>query len=489
MNNRNWLCPAFFALLTLGCAALSRAEDGASAPVPASPTTGLAGSWLGALDVGAVKLRLALNVRDLDGKRVATIDSIDQGAKGLPVSMITETEGSVRLELKNIGAVFEGTYRADGAELAGTWTQGGQPLPLVFRRQEKPFALSRPQVPTKPYPYREEDVTFRNERADITLAGTLTLPPGEGPFAAVVLISGSGPQDRDESLMGHKPFLVLADHLTRAGIAVLRYDDRGVARSKGNHAKATHVDFASDARAAFEFLRTRAGIDPKRIGLLGHSEGSIHAPLAAADAQDVAFIVFLAGVGVPMNELLERQTIDLLKLRGIDYAISPAERAIRDAMNERMRTLPDDPETPAFIRAKLQEGFALMSDDMKRLLGVNETMIESQTQMMLSPWFMRLAIYDPRPALIKLRCPLLALNGDKDSQVAADENLAGIKAALEAGGNNDVTVRKFPGLNHLFQHSTTGAPSEYGTIEETMSPEVLAVVAEWILAKTTPTAR
>lgn len=474
---------------------LTRSTAAASPPIPSAPTapmppavpgTGIVGWWFGALDLGGIKLRLTLNVHEQDGRKVATIDSIDQGAKGIPVTTVSETETGIRLELAAIGAVYEGTYQANGSELKGTWTQGGRPLPLVFLRLEKPYALSRPQEPQKPYPYREENVTFTNPRANITLAGTLTRPAGDGPHPAVVLVSGSGPQDRDESLMGHKPFLVLADYLTRAGIAVLRYDDRGTARSGGKHWQSTHVDFASDARAAFEFLRAQKGIDPKRVGLLGHSEGSVHAPLAAADLPEVAFMVFLAGVGVPMDKLLERQAEDMLKLTGIDYQPSTEERAVWDAMNERMRTRPDDPSTPDFLRAKFKESVALMSEQHKQALGLTggDSVLEGRLQTMLTPWFIHIAVYDPRPALMKTHCPVLALNGDKDMQVAADENLAGIKSALEEGGNRDVTIRKFPGLNHLFQHCTTGGVGEYSTIEETMAPEVLDTVAKWIAAKT-----
>lgn len=468
--------------------AAAAATPTASSPLLPAPAanagTGIVGAWLGALDLGGVKLRLAVNVREQAGQRVATLDSIDQGANGIPVTNITDTAGGARLELKGIGAVFEGTYRADGAELAGTWSQGGRSLPLVLQRQEKPFALSRPQEPKPPHPYREEEVTFRNEKAGITLAGTLTLPAGTGPHPAVVLVSGSGPQDRDESLMGHKPFLVLADHLTRAGLVVLRYDDRGAGRSEGQHFASTHVDFADDARAALEYVRTRAEVDPQRTGLLGHSEGGVHVPLAAAEVPGTAFMVFLAGVGVPVEELLERQSLDVVRAMGLDYVPTPEEEKIQDAIYDRMRNLPDDPGTPAFIREKVREGYALVPEAVKQALGLTETVLDSRIEMMLSPWFMRLAVYDPRPALTAVDCPVLALNGDKDVQVAAEENLAAIKTALTAGGNRDVTVKKFPGLNHLFQHCTTGAVSEYGLIEETMSPEVLATVSDWIREKT-----
>jgi pimeloyl-ACP methyl ester carboxylesterase len=440
------------------------------------------GSWLGVLEIQGLELRLGLTANAADGKLTAVIDSIDQNAK-IPVTRIETRGAKVRLEARSIAGGFQGAISADGAELSGTWSQGGSSWPLVFKRQEKPFVAKRPQEPAKPYPYREADVVFPGGAQGIQLAGTLNLPEGKGPFPAVVLMSGSGPQDRDEAVMGHKPFLVLADHLTRAGIAVLRYDDRGVARSGGKFAEATHLDFAADGRAAFEYLKTRSEIDPSRIGLLGHSEGSVHAPLAAIEAKDVAFIVSLAGVGVPMQQLLERQAIDLAAAAGVTYAPSERERSIDNAVYERLRTHPDDPETPDYLRAKVKEAFAAMSPELKKIFNLEENTYEARVRLILTPWFKKLALYDPVPVWGKIRCPVLAINGDKDSQVAADENLSGIKCAVEAGGNRDVTIRKFPGLNHLFQHCQTGAPREYAQIEETMSPEVLALMAEWILAR------
>jgi len=446
----------------------------------------MVGSWLGALEIQGLKLRLGLEVNDADGTLSAVLDSIDQNAK-ISVTRI-ETRGKrIRFEVRGAGAEFQGELSDDGSALSGIWSQGGSRWPLEFERQEKPFALNRPQEPVKPYPYREEEVSFTGGDSSIQLAGTLTVPEGQGPFPAVVLMSGSGPQDRNEAVMGHKPFLVLADHLTRAGIAVLRYDDRGVAGSGGNFASATHHDFAADGGAAFAYLKARPEIDPNRVGLLGHSEGSVHAPLAAIEAKEVAFIVSLAGVGVPMQQLMERQAIDVAAAAGVTYIPSERERAIDDAMYARLRTHADDPETPGFLRAKMKEAFAAMSPELKKVFGLNEDTIESRVRFVLTPWFKKIALYDPAPVWAEIRCPVLAINGDKDTQVAAEENLAGIRNALEAGGNYEVTTRNFPGLNHLFQPCLTGAPSEYGEIEETISPEVLSFVAGWILARTAQT--
>lgn len=476
-----------FSILSL-CLAVAVSAIAQPAAEPATPSTveretRIAGSWLGAVQIQGIELRLGLAVSEVEGKLAAVLDSIDQNAK-IPVTRIETRGRKVRFEASGIAAGFKGDMSDDGSELSGTWSQAGSSWPLVFKRLEKPFVLKRPQEPVKPYPYREEAVAFSSGGQSIRMAGTLTLPEGKGPFPAVVLMSGSGPQDRDEAVMGHKPFLVLADHLTRAGIAVLRYDDRGVGRSGGSFATATHLDFAADGRAAFEYLKTRVEIDPARIGLLGHSEGSVHAPIAAAEAKDVAFIVSLAGVGVPMQQLMERQAIDLAAAAGVTYAPSKLERAVDSAIYERLRTHPDDPETPAFLREKMKEAFAAMSPETKKVFDLNEDTYESRVQLVLTPWFKKLALYDPAPVWAQIRCPVLAINGEKDTQVAADENLAGLRRALEAAGNRGVTTRKFPGLNHLFQPCRTGSPGEYAQIEETMSPEVLAMVADWILVRT-----
>jgi pimeloyl-ACP methyl ester carboxylesterase len=454
-----------------------------AAEAPGLPGKGAAGSWLGALDLGSMKLRLALEVTAKDGKLEAVLDSIDQNAK-LPVTTIEDGPEGLRFAVAPINGSYEGKYSSDGAELIGTWTQAGNSLPLTFRRQAGPFALKRPQEPAKPYPYREEEVAVQNSRAGVSLSGTLTLPDGKGPFPAVVLMSGSGPQDRNETLMGHKPFLVLADHLTRAGIAVLRYDDRGFGKSSGNFAAATHVDFASDGRAAFEYLKTRPEIDGARIGLLGHSEGSVYAPYIAREAPDVAFVVLYAGVGVPMRALLDRQGMDILKAMGLAYTPSAEEIAISDAIFQRLALKKIDQETADFLRAKFREALAVTPENVRRALNLNEQSIEMRLQTLMTPWFMELLSYDAGKELGHIRVPVLALFGSKDTQVAAEPNSDAMKKAFAAAGNRDVTLKTFDGLNHLFQHAATGAPGEYSSIEETMAPAVLETTSKWILQKT-----
>lgn len=326
----------------------------------------------------------------------------------------------------------------------------------------------RPQNPVKPYPYREEDVSYDNKSTGNRLAATLTLPSGKGPFPAVLLLTGSGPQDRDETVFGHKPFLVLSDYLTRKGIAVLRADDRGVGKSTGNFAAATTADFATDAEAGVAYLKTRSEINSRMIGLIGHSEGGDIAPMVAARNPDVAFIVMLAGSGVRGDEIIVEQVRKLSELSGA----SSSEVEKRVAQQRELLTLvekgTDDPAVAKELREKLLEV-------------VPEAQVGTAMQQINSPWYRYFLAYDPATALRKVSCPVLALNGSKDIQVAPEQNLPGIRKALEAAGNKHFEVEELPGLNHLFQTAKTGSLEEYAQIEETMSPVVLERVASWIL--------
>ncbi|RME67501.1 MAG: alpha/beta fold hydrolase, partial [Verrucomicrobia bacterium] len=446
---------------------LARAEPRRHAgetPSRGVPGTGLPGHWQGSLRVNAVELRLVLHVEAAsDGALRATLDSIDQGVKGIGVSTISRQGDAVEIELAGIGARFSGKLSADGSEIEGRWKQGPVDAPLVFRRLAAAPELARPQEPERPYPYLEEQVTFRGGEDGVRLAGTLTLPRGEGPFPAVVLLSGSGPQDRDEALMGHRPFLVLADYLTRQGIAVLRFDDRGVGASTGDFATATHEDFARDAQAAFEFLRAHPNVDPARVGLCGHSEGAVHATLAAAAEPEVAFVVMLAGIGVPADRLVARQREDIIRAMGGAHVVSDEERRLMREVFALLRAEDgDEASLQAAVREKLRAVAAHYTPEQLAYAGLTDAMLEAQVKRLTSPWFRRLLAFDPHPWLARVRCPVLAVNGKKDLQVAWEENLEGIRCGLEAGGNRDVTIRALPGLNHLFQQCTTGLPSEYG---------------------------
>ena len=430
----------------------------------------VAGDWMGTLDAGALKLRVVFHITETDKGLAATLDSPDQNAMALPTSSVTLTGSTLKIEMPRLGATFEGQRSADGARLEGTFIQGGVSMPLVLARVTDAAQLERkrPQIPTKPYPYREEDVTIENPSAGVKLAGTLTLPQGQGPFTSVILLSGSGPQDRNESLMGHEPFRVLADHLTRKGIAVLRYDDRGFGKSTGNFASSTTADFATDAEAAVAFLETRPEIAPRKIGLIGHSEGGVIAPMVAARNSHVAFIVLMAGTGVRGDEVVALQGSAIVEAMGMPKAMVDQIAARQREMLALLKSEPDD----AVVIKKLQE-----------LNPGAEAQVTAQVRQMRSPWFRYFLDYDPAIALRKVTVPVLAINGDKDRQVVASQNLPAIRAALEAAGNKTVEMVELPGLNHLFQTSKTGAPNEYGAIEETIAPVVLDTIAKWLLAR------
>jgi hypothetical protein len=286
--------------------------------------------------------------------------------------------------------------------------------------------------------------------------------------------------------MGHRPFLVLADYLTRHGTAVLRFDDRRFAKSTGNFSTSTHEDFAADALAAFKFLRRQDGIDPARVGLCGHSEGAIHAAIAAAADHDVDFVVMLAGVGVPMEQLLVRQRRDVLRSMGVDEAGSAEMKDLNEKIFARLRAAKTPEEARKEVRTLLEQTASHYTPEQRVNLGLTNSSIDQQVAMLTSRWFLKLLAYDPAATLAEVRCPVLALNGEKDLQVAFQENLKGIRRGLEAGGNKDVTTHALPDLNHLFQHCQTGAVFEYGQIEETMSPEVLRLVSDWIKKHTAP---
>jgi uncharacterized protein len=438
---------------------------------PAKPSD-IDGAWMGWLDTGALKLRVVFHIVNTADGLIATIDSPDQGMRAMPASSVTRDGTSLKVEANSIGGVFEGRIAADRLSIEGTWTQRGGKLALLLRPakdlSEEP--RKRPQNPVKPYPYREEEVFFENQVQNVTLAATLTLPQGQPPFPAVLLITGSGPQDRDESLLGHKPFLILSDYLTRKGIAVLRADDRGVGKSTGNFATATTADFATDTEAGVAYLGTRAEIDHRKIGLIGHSEGGVIAPMVAARNASVAFIVMMAGTGVPGDQILPAQSQAI----GVAGGKNP-EVAAQDAAREReIIALVESEKDRAVLEKELQ---------VKMAGWMPEAQLGVQIHQVTSPWFRYFLTYDPAIALRQVTCPALAINGERDTQVLPKQNLPPIRKALEEAGNRHFEVDELPGLNHLFQTAKTGAPGEYAEIEETISPIALEKIASWILQR------
>jgi len=451
------------------------------APVLAVAATGIEGDWAGVLDIGAIQLRVALHLtRAADGSLTGALDSLDQGANGIPLSNVTENGGSLLIEIKAVGATYKAEWNADGSQISGTFSQGGRDLPLAFHRGAPP-ELIRPQNPKKPYPYDEEDVVYDNPQSGNKLAGTLTLPRSPAPHPVVLLITGSGPQDRDEAIMGHRPFLVIADYLTRRGIAVLRVDDRGTGKSTGKFQEATTVDFAGDGRASVEFLKTRKDIDPKQIGLIGHSEGGIIAPMLASQSSDIAFIVMLAGPGVIGEEVLLAQQYLIARAMGTPEDVAEKNRDIQRMMLGVVKEEKDAAEVKRKVHEGVEKLQAGLTEDQRKAQSETIGGLDREIPTLTSSWFRAFLVYDPRPALEKVKVPVLAMNGALDLQVPPHQNLPAIAAALEAGGNPDYQIVKLPHLNHLFQTAQTGSPTEYSKIEETFAPVALQVLGDWIV--------
>jgi pimeloyl-ACP methyl ester carboxylesterase len=461
-------------ILAFACAPLSAQNGDVQATgkaASAAKSTDVAGDWLGTINLGALKFRVVFHITSSENDFTATMDSPDQGMNGLPFSSAQFQGGSLKLVSEKARGRFEGTISQDLSSLEGTWTQGAASWPLLLKRANNAVEWQRqshPQEPAKPYPYHEEDVVYENKTAADQLAATLTIPSGKGPFPAVLLIPGSGPHDRDETIFGHKPFLVLADYLTRKGIAVLRADDRGVGKSTGTLATATTADLATDAEAGIAYLKTRPEIDPRHIGLIGHSEGGIIAPMIAARDRDVAFIVMMAGSGVPGDKVIASQAGLIAEAAGQSHEQAMKTEARQREILDLVKNTTDD----ASLQKALRDKFAGQ---------IPEAQIGAAVGLLTSPWYRYFIAYDPALALRKVTCPVLALNGEKDTQVSPQQNLPAIRKALEAAGNKNFEIDELAGLNHLFQTARTGSAKEYGEIGETISPSVLEKISGWIL--------
>jgi uncharacterized protein len=434
-----------------------------------SCTPDVSGTWLGTITMDGRTLRVVFNLtRNADDSYGGTADSPEEGDIGIPLTSALVNGRDVTLTVDALQAQFTGELALDGHSIQGQLQLAGTSLPLTVQKQPGPLDYRRPQDPIPPYPYRQQDVTFSNADAGVTLAGTLTWPKGPGPFKTVALITGSGAQNRNEEGKNHRPFLVLSDALTRAGIATLRWDDRGFGKSTGDFDSATTQDFASDVRSAVRYLRQQSFFVPSAIGLVGHSEGGIVGPMAADGNPDVAFLVLLAGPGESGDQIIIHQD----RAIGAAMGVPPDQLDQQEALDKSLYACFYQTSDPAvldqLLRAVLTQAGVTGAEQDATVAGLN------------TPWMRYFVTYDPIPVLKRTRIPVLALDGSLDTQVVADQNLPPIQAALTAAGNLDATTQKLPGLNHLFQHAITGSPTEYGEITETMAPEVLAEVPDWI---------
>ena len=432
----------------------------------------ITGTWNGILKVQGIQLRLVFNVTQTEKGYSSTMDSPDQSAKGIPVTTTNFENSILKLEISNAGILYEGTLDSDN-NINGIFKQGGQSFPLTLTKNEaETEKLVRPQEPTKPFSYYSEDIKFENTKDNIELAGTLTLPQKEGVFPAVILISGSGQQNRDGELLGHKPFLVLSDFLTKNGIAVLRFDDRGTAKSTGNFKNATTFDFAKDVEYAIKYLKNRKEINKDKIGLIGHSEGGIIAPIIASRNKDVDFIVLMAGSALRGDKLLLLQKYKIDTQMGIkkevaDFNLQLLSGAYNIILNENIKN--------EFISDTLSKYLMLKYNNV-----LNEGQRAVITNQLSSNWMINFIRLDPAIYLKKVSCPILAINGNKDLQVPSKENLEIIEQIYKNSDNNNVEIKELAGLNHLFQECETGAINEYATIEQTISPIALKEILKWI---------
>ncbi|MFQ5550787.1 MAG: alpha/beta hydrolase family protein [Gemmatimonadales bacterium] len=441
-------------------------------------TRGVVGTWGGAIEVVGTQLTISVTFAMAESL-TATIDIPQQGARDIPLVQVAATADSVRFAIQAGPGLAEFAGVQVGDSIGGSFTQSGVEGSFWMRRQvvdEEIEAL----------PYYVDEVEFSN--GSVTLAGTFTVPRDGGPYPAVVLVSGSGPQNREGDVFGFEMFKALADHLTRNGIAVLRYDDRGLGGSSGNLFESTTEDFAYDALAGVRLLTLRRDIDPTKIGIVGHSEGGTVAPIAAARSSGVAFIVLLAGTGVTGEELLVEQAELILRASG---ASDDELRDQRELQRRILRVAREDEGWEDVAEELMRLGrvqLGRLSEEARAAIPDPDTYLATQARAsmenMRSRWFRFFMQYDPVPTLRTVDVPVLAMFGELDLQVAPHQNAGPIESALHEGGNEDVTVVTVPGANHLFQAAETGVPAEYARLEPEFIPGFLDAVTEWILAQT-----
>lgn len=444
------------------------------------------GSWYGTLNTQGVKLPIVFHITKNGSEFSTKMDSPNQGALGIPTSKTIVEINIITVEADNMGMKYTGVYMPDSNKINGIFEQGPNRIPLVLtNKPNKEMMLKaapRPQDP-KDFPYKQEELSFTNHNGGNILAGTLTLPADGKASKIVVLISGSGPQDRNEESPGlnHRPFLVLSDYLTRQGVAVLRYDDRGMGKSTGTFATANTADFADDAEAAVKYILSHPDLKNMTIGLIGHSEGGMIAPMIASRNPNVKFIVSMAGPGIPIVQLYTQQLGEIMKQSGLSTTLAAQKIAtnlkVFTAMKD-TKTLPLQ-QAATEVEGVLRKELSLQTDD-KPDSAATEAIVKQTIDAFKTPWFRYFIAFDPTDYLTRTTCPVLAINGTLDYQVAAKENLAGIKAGLEKAGNKNFEIVPLEGLNHLFQKAITGAGAEYSTIEETINPAALEKVSAWI---------
>lgn len=428
---------------------------------------------MGSLHIGDVELRIAYTIQeDQDGSLSATLHSPDEVVYDILVNEIHYEDNLLTLICEAAQSTYEGQLVSgrNSVYFDGQWKQAGMSFELDLRPVEEIPRPTRPQDPQPPFPYEEQEVVFENIPAGIQLAGTLTIPEGTGPFPVLVTISGSGSQDRNSTFFEHKPFWVIADYLARLGMALLRYDDRGVGGSTNSATEATTADLAGDVQAAVSFLMDHPDIDPNRIGLIGHSEGGIIAPMVATEIENIALIVLLAGPGLPGSQILLDQNEDILRAHGASEPDIETRLTYLSRVFEILQDYPDDTEA----QEKIREAFI-------QIYGPTSFQeLNNEAEAWTSAWIRFFVLYDPGPTLSHVTSPILALFCERDIQVDVNQNLPVMESILAQAGHSDYLVQELPELNHLFQTAQTGVIEEYAQIEETFSPAALDLIGSWI---------
>jgi dienelactone hydrolase len=445
----------------------------------AATQTKIEGTWIGVVEVMGQKLDMRVHFKIEEGELKASIDFPQQGVMGMTLKEVLYEHPKISFQLETPAAVafFEGVVEA--GKISGQFKQSG--IKGRFHITPGKEEEEEPE-PSEPLPYDEEEVTFEN--GDIKLSGTLTLPKKGGRHPAIVMITGSGPQNRDEELFGWKIFRDISDHLTRNGIAVLRYDDRGVGGSSGNVFEATSEDFANDVLAAVQFLRARSDINPNQVGLCGHSEGGLVAPLSASKSKDVAFIICISGTGIIGKEIL------LTQMELIARADGTPEQEVRRYIEEVKAALElikkgqNKDKVASVLMSIASKQLESMTEEQKKDIEDVDVYLKNQVEGMYkqfsSAWFEFFLEYDPAPTLEKVACPVLLLFGELDLQVPAEMNNKAMVKALRKGGNKDFTAKIFPKANHLFQSAETGSPSNYAKLSKEFVPGFLDYITDWI---------
>jgi hypothetical protein len=450
------------------------------------------GTWEGKIEAG-VSLRIAFHFSyDSTGKFIATMDSPDQSAFGLPTDEAHTANDSVFTGIKKYQVSVRGKLTSDST-IDGIFKQTAG-VPLHLKKVSKVTTAVRKQTPIPPFNYTVEDVSFPSANKSVQIGATLTAPKNDpnkryikAPvYPAILLVTGSGPQDRDETMMGHKPFAVIADYLTKKGFIVLRMDDRGIGKSTGNFTGATSADFADDLTGALDFVKKLKNADTTRIGILGHSEGGMIAPLVASRRKDIDFLILLAAPGVKIIDLMATQNTEVLLSSGIGKEAAGEYRSLYKTITMAIVNSTDSVAANVAATNALDQWMTGETPAVLAALGLDteahrKQYVHSLAYALSGPWFKYFLNFDPQPGLRKLQTKVLALNGDKDIQVVSTQNLAGIEAALKKSRSPKYDVMELPGLNHLFQHCIKCTTREYGALEETISPEVLDIIGNWLV--------